>query len=143
MKNIHKTAVLPYSAEQVYNLVSDISAYPEFLPWCVSAKLESEENSMVTASVTVGHVGLQKTFMTKNKMLPYQKIDIHLVEGPFKSLLGAWSFEALSELKSRITLDLSYEFSAGWMSVAFSSMVSQAARSLMTAFIKRAKALYS
>ena len=68
MTTIHKSALVPYSAEQMYNLVDDIPAYPEFLPWCSGSKEINRCEDEVQASLDIAHSGVHKSFTTRNRL---------------------------------------------------------------------------
>ena len=88
MPQISRSALVPFSVEQMYNLVNDVRAYPEFLPGCVGSRIISHEQDEMTASVDVSKAGISKTFVTRNQLTSNQHIRMQLVEGPFRKLMG-------------------------------------------------------
>jgi len=142
MKTIKRQALLPYSAQQMFELVDDIEKYPEFLPNCAGAtEIERNENSVV-ASLAVAKGGFEKVFTTKNTNKPYDSIEMTLVDGPFKHLNGVWTFEALDEHACKIELVVSFEFSNALVGFAFGSVFNSLAESFVDAFSQRAKQVY-
>lgn len=142
MPTIRKSALVPYSAEQMYRLVNDIGSYPEFLPWCGGAEERSRTQDEVHASVTIAYGALNKTFTTFNRLQQDKMIEMNLVNGPFKHLHGFWCFEALDEQACKVSLDLEYDFSSRLVGMALGPAFSQIANSLVDAFIRRAESVY-
>ena len=127
----------------MYALVNDVASYPKFLPWCRSSRVISESGTEMTASVEIARGALNKTFTTRNTLQKNRRIHIALVEGPFRTLHGAWTFNALkSERACKIELDLEYQFDSGLMSIAARPVFNQIANTLVDAFSKRAVQVY-
>ena len=143
MKNIHKTAILAYSAEKMYALVADIESYPEFLPWCSKTVVEHDEaGQTVLATLYIDFHGLKQHFTTRNVNHPSQLITMKLENGPFEHLDGRWTFVPLAENRSRIEFSLHYEFSSTLfenLSVPVFDMVSS---TMVDSFRLRAKKVY-
>lgn len=142
MTCISKTALIPYSAAKMYDLVADVDNYQYFLPWCSGSKVLSEAQDEVTGQVDIQHMGLNKTFTTLNRMQKDKMIEMRLIDGPFKQLHGFWRFDALEENGCKISLDLEFEFSNKVMSMAFGPIFSQIANNMVDAFCKRANEVY-
>jgi ribosome-associated toxin RatA of RatAB toxin-antitoxin module len=139
---INKSALVPYSPEQMYALVDDITAYSEFLPWCKNAEEHHRTDSEVEASLEIAHSGFHKDFTTRNRLDPHRSIEMSLVKGPFKSLTGNWRFEALGDAGCKVSLDMEFEFSSKLLGMTFGPMFSKIAGTLMDSFIERAKVVY-
>lgn len=142
MTHINKSALVPYSAEQMYNLVDNIPAYPEFLPWCQSAEELQRSESEVEGSLFISHSGLKKSFTTRNTLDKPNSITMQLVEGPFKQLKGVWQFQPLGDEGCKVTLDMDFEFSSKLMGMTFGPVFSHMANSLVDAFVQRAQQCY-
>lgn len=142
MTTIHKSALVPYSAEQMYKLVDDIPAYPEFLPWCSGSKEINRREDEVEASLDIAHSGVHKSFTTRNRLEINKTIEMQLVEGPFKHLNGVWRFEPLGDAGSKVVLDLEFDFSNKLLGMTFGRLFSKIASSLVDAFIQRAQKVY-
>lgn len=142
MKTVKRQALLPYSAQQMFELVNDIEKYPEFLPNCVGATELERTDTDVVASLAVAKGGFEKTFTTKNINSPYDSIDMTLVDGPFKHLDGRWVFTSLDDKACKIELEVNFEFSNILTSMAFSSVFNHLAESFVEAFSKRAAVVY-
>jgi len=139
---INKTALIPYSAAKMYDLVADVDSYQHFLPWCGDSKILSQTDDEVQGQVRIQHMGMDKTFTTLNRMQKNKMIEMRLIDGPFKQLQGFWRFDSLDENACKISLDLEFEFSNKIMSLAFGPIFSQIANSMVDAFCKRAIAVY-
>lgn len=142
MTTIRKTALMPYSAAQMYALVDDIGSYPDFLPWCGGSEELSRTDEEVRASVTIAHKGIHKSFTTHNRNQPGKMIEMRLVDGPFKQLEGFWRFDDLGEDGCKISLDLEFEFSNRLIAMALGTVFNQIANTLVDAFCDRARKLY-
>ncbi|MBD1566047.1 SRPBCC family protein [Vibrio sp. SA48] len=142
MKQVSRSALVSFSAEQMFNLVNDVARYPEFLPGCSGSRvIESSEQSMV-ASVDVSKAGISKTFTTSNVLVTGEAIMMHLVDGPFKTLRGGWYFTALDEQACKVELKLEFEFSSKMIELAFGKIFHELTSNMVNAFTKRAKQVY-
>jgi ribosome-associated toxin RatA of RatAB toxin-antitoxin module len=139
--HIHKSAVVPFSASQMYTLVNDIESYPQFLPWCTSAKILARADGELTASLMLAIGKLRKTLTTRNTLRPWDYIEMRLVEGPFRYLRGEWRFQH-NGAGCRISLDMDFEFKNKMLKLALGVPFGKIADSMMEAFIRRAEALY-
>ena len=99
--------IVPYSTEQMYDLVNDIESYAKFLPWCISSRVLSRDEDEVYATLVLSYGGFRKAFSTCNRLQKNKMIEIRLVDGPLSQLEGFWRFEATSETSSQVLLDLS------------------------------------
>lgn len=142
MTTINKSALVPYSAEQMYVLVDDIPSYVNFLPWCHGASEINRTDNEVEARLDIAHSGINKSFTTRNRLEQNRQIEMQLVDGPFKYLNGVWSFEKLGESGSRVSLDLEFEFSNKILKMTFGPFFSKITSSLVDAFIQRAQKVY-
>ncbi|ELY4576212.1 type II toxin-antitoxin system RatA family toxin [Cronobacter turicensis] len=143
MPQISRTALVPYSAEQMYKLVNDVKSYPEFLPGCVGSRVLESSPSQMTAAVEVSKAGISKTFTTRNTLISNQSILMHLVDGPFKKLMGGWKFTPLTEDACQIEFNLDFEFTNKLIELAFGRVFKELASSMVQAFSQRAKEVYS
>lgn len=142
MTQIQRSALLPFSDQQMYDLVADVESYPAFLPWCGSAEVLSIKGSEVVATVGIDFKGVNRAFTTRNRLIAPKTIDMELVDGPFRHLHGGWSFRALDDQASKIMLDLQFEFSNPMIRLVVGPVFEQIANGLVDAFHQRAEALY-
>jgi ribosome-associated toxin RatA of RatAB toxin-antitoxin module len=131
-----------YSVEQMYQLINDVLAYPQFLPDCSNSKIISQDESAVTASLLVSKAGLKKWFTTKNTLISNQRISLELVDGPFNKLQGHWLLTPLSAEACKVSLELEYEFSNKMFDLAFGRVFTHMTNNMVQAFTQRAKNVY-
>lgn len=143
MPQISRTALVPYSAEQMYQLVNDVKSYPAFLPGCTGSRVLESGPTQMTAAVDVSKAGISKTFTTRNTLTNNQSILMHLVDGPFKSLMGGWKFTPLSQEACKIEFHLDFEFTNKLIELAFGRIFKELAANMVQAFTVRAKEVYS
>lgn len=142
MKHIQKTALVSYTPEQMYSLVDDIDAYAEFLPWCSHSEVIARQDNTVDGSLEISYSKLNKTFTTRNINTPNEKIEMQLLEGPFKKLHGEWSFQQLGKDGTKVMLNLEFEFANKFLDMTVGPVFSQIANSLVDAFTQRARDVY-
>lgn len=142
MKKIVRTALLPYSADQVYKLVNDVKSYPEFLPWCGGSEVISESDYAMQAGVVIAKAGIKQKFVTDNHLVPGKRIEMRLLDGPFKSLKGEWQFKALDVDACKIQFEVEFEVSNGLLNMAIGPIFEQIASTMVDSFSKRAKEIY-
>jgi ribosome-associated toxin RatA of RatAB toxin-antitoxin module len=139
---VDRSALVHYSNDEMFALVSDIEAYPQFLPWCSGARVLSREQDEMTASIDFAVSGVSKSFTTRNRLKPGREISMQLVEGPFSQLEGRWRFIPLGDAGSKISLFLEYDFSSKMVSLAVGPVFNKIANTLVDAFQKRAFEVY-
>ena len=142
MKHIEKTALVSYTPAQMYSLVDDIDAYAEFLPWCSRSEVIARQDNIVDGSLEISYSKLNKTFTTRNINTPNEKIEMQLLEGPFKKLHGEWTFQTLGNDGTKIMLNLEFEFANKILDMTVGPVFSQIANSLVDAFTQRARDVY-
>ncbi len=142
MAQVSRSALLMYSAEEMYQLVNDVTAYPEFLPGCVDANILAANENTMRASVKVSKAGISQTFTTENVLVNGQSILMNLVDGPFKHLTGGWTFTKLDEQACKVNLDLDFEFNSSLVEIAFGRIFNELVGSMVKSFSSRAKVVY-
>lgn len=142
MKKIARTALLPYSAHQMYALVNDVTSYTEFLPWCGDSEVISESGIEMIASVTIAKMGITQTFKTRNHLVEGERIEMNLLDGPFKSLKGEWFFKVLDVDACKIQFEVEFEVNSGLLNAAIGPIFEQISSTLVDSFCERAKQVY-
>ncbi len=148
---VSRSALLPYSAEAVFDIVNDVSKYPEFLPWCSAVDILESNNHEIVAELSVRARGVQQMFTTRNILTPPEKIELQLVAGPFEELSGSWCFKKLGDDEGcRVELLLNFQLSgvrsllgASFIRSPFAKVFTGAADKMVDAFCERANALLS
>ncbi|MDB6063009.1 MAG: oligoketide cyclase/lipid transport protein [Verrucomicrobiaceae bacterium] len=142
MTTIQRSALVPFTAAAMYQLVNDIEAYPQFMEGCSGAEILRRDEGVVEARLDLAKGGLRYSFTTRNKLLPPERIELALIEGPFDSFSGTWNFRALTEQASKIELNLTFEMSGRLMNFAARKMFDGIANQMVDALVKRAHQLF-
>jgi ribosome-associated toxin RatA of RatAB toxin-antitoxin module len=128
----------------MFALINDIESYPQFLPWCTSAHVQSRTDRELIASIGVRRGPLNSQFTTRNELTPNRHISMRLVSGPFKTLEGDWTLtpvEVPGQPGCRVDLVLRFAFANRLAAVVFEPLFEDTAASLVDAFVARARAL--
>lgn len=144
MKTVKKSVLIWYSPAEMYRLVIDVDAYPQFLPWCDRARVVTLEENGMLAEIGIAFSGIRQTFSTQNVHVPDQQVVINLVNGPFSRLEGEWNFIPLGGGEQRackVELSLTYGFDSS-LGKLISPVFDKIASSMVDAFVKRAKQVY-
>lgn len=142
MRQVSRSALVPYSADQMYALVEDVLAYPDFLPWCTGATLHLRNSEIIEASLQMQRAHISTSFRTRNTLQPGIAMGIGLVDGPFKQLAGGWRFEQLGNDGSKVSLDLAFDFESRMMDMLFGPYFEATCNTLIDSFTERAHDIY-
>lgn len=142
MNTLKRSAVVPYSQRQMFELVNGIEEYPRFLPWCSRTDVISRTEDEVVAELEISWSGIHKSFSTKNILVSPKSMEMNLIEGPLKHMKGKWDFVPIKDGGCKVMLDLEFEFSGGFIDIIFQPVFQSIANSLVDAFCKRAVELY-
>lgn len=142
MASVSKTVLLPYSARQMYDLVEQVEAYPQFLPWCGGTTVHERAPDRMVASVRIDFKGLHQSFTTENRQSPPHSIEMRLRDGPFSRLDGEWHFTELREDACKVEFRLEYQFAGALLSRLLGPVFDPIAASFVDAFVKRAETVY-
>ncbi|MGF1749822.1 MULTISPECIES: SRPBCC family protein [Vibrio] len=142
MQHVTRSALVMFSADQMFNLVNDVASYPDFLPGCSGSRVIESSGMAMVASVDVSKAGISKTFTTANTLVQGREILMELVDGPFKMLKGVWSFIPLDEQACKVELKLEFEFSSKMIELAFGKIFHDVTSNMVNSFTKRAKEVY-
>ena len=142
MTRVEKSALVPFSCRQMYDLVKDVDHYRDFLPWCSNSSIVSETSDQVCARIEVSRIGITQAFTTCNALEPPRRMGLSLREGPFKRLQGQWEFIELREDACKVLLVLEFEFAGKLIDAAFGRVFHEIANTLVESFCKRAQEVY-
>ncbi|MCH8079845.1 MAG: type II toxin-antitoxin system RatA family toxin [Proteobacteria bacterium] len=142
MTEISKTAVVPYTPSEMYALVNDIESYPVFLPWCTTAKILSKQEESLIATLTLAMGKIKQSFTTENTMREGSRIDMQLIDGPFKHLSGYWKFNPEDQQSCHIQLHMNYEFKNKIIKYALGKVFYIVMNTLVESFVQRAQQIY-
>jgi ribosome-associated toxin RatA of RatAB toxin-antitoxin module len=172
MARIDRSALVPYSPEDMFDMIAAVEHYPAFLPWCASARVLQQHCDGLDAVIDLRFMGVEQQFATRNRHKRPSRIEIHLLDGPFERLHGEWRFEALSAagesavaaagsqvdwatqpatgsgadspvVGTRVGLLLDYAMKSGALARLFAPAFNRVAAQLMDAFLARADALHN
>lgn len=139
---VDKSALVPYSATQMYDLVNDIESYPRFLPWCRSARIVSRSEDHIEATIDMAKGPMHRSFTTCNWLHPTERIELQLIDGPFRRLEGDWRFTPLREDACKVALRLEFEFANAFLRAAIGPIFNRIADTLVDSFCQRARQVY-
>lgn len=157
MKTVKKSVLIQFSTQQMFELVADVARYPEFLPWCDTARVIERDEHGMTAEVGIAMKGLRQSFTTRNTHMHdaasgVRHIDMQLLKGPFSRLGGRWTFTPLAApaglagtgagAGSRVELALEYGFDSLALSLLVGPAFDRIANTMVEAFVERARTVY-
>lgn len=142
MTEFQKTVLICHSVEQMFDLISDIDDYPNFLPWCGGVKIQRQNENCVKAKIGINFKGIKLHFATYNIHQRPARIDMNFAEGPFRKFTGYWHFTALCADKCKIVFALHYEFSNIVLQKIIEPVFSHIANTFVESFVERAAQRY-
>jgi len=145
MKTVHKSVLIWYSPAEMFDLVTDVLRYPEFLPWCDQAAIVEQHANGMTAKVGISIAKLKQSFTTSNVHEKDRKVSLKLVAGPFSNLDGTWDFHPLgdgSQRACKVDFTLRYDFDNMALAALIGPVFDKIAGSMVDAFVKRAAQIY-
>lgn len=143
MPTVERSALVPFTAQQMYQLVNDIESYPEFLPWCSSASVLEDTDAVRTARLDISKGPLKQFFVTRNELIPDEEIKLELVEGPFSQLQGHWQFATIGDSGCRVTFNTRFSFRNVVMEKTVGPVFNEICSRLVDAFVARARQVYA
>ncbi|MBB3032850.1 type II toxin-antitoxin system RatA family toxin [Alteriqipengyuania lutimaris] len=141
MPGIHQTRKLPYTAEQMFDLVADVKRYPEFLPWVVATRIKSDSETEMVADMVVGFKAIREKFTSRVEKTRPKSINVHYVDGPLSDLDNDWTFVDVED-GCEIEFCVDFTFKSRIFESLAGAYFDRAFRKMMTAFEERAHELY-
>ncbi|NND67661.1 MAG: type II toxin-antitoxin system RatA family toxin [Halioglobus sp.] len=142
MTVINRSALLPYTARQLFELVNDVEAYPGFMEGCVGASVLSRSEGVVEARLDLARGGIRQSFATRNVLKPPNEIVLELIDGPFERFGGRWDFLALDDAACKMSLNLEFSVNSKVLGAAATKLFDRVTNNLVDAVCKRAGQLY-
>jgi ribosome-associated toxin RatA of RatAB toxin-antitoxin module len=142
MPEIHRFALVPHSPAQMFELVRDVSRYPEFLPWVRGAEVHEDGDQHQIATLDVRVAGLSRRFTTRNTLVKDEKLSMELERGPFDELSGRWEFRPLGNSGTRVSLDLSFHLPGSVLMLPFQRGFGRVADRMVDDFCRRADQIH-
>jgi len=138
MHGFEETRILACSAEAMFNVVMDIEAYPDFLPWVSDARILSKGEGELSAELIADFAGLKKSFSTVDHFVEHESVEIRLLDGPFRFLESFWSFEQISDVSCKVHFSIEFEFKHALLAVVATPIFTTACKTMVHAFERRA-----
>jgi ribosome-associated toxin RatA of RatAB toxin-antitoxin module len=126
----------------MFDLVADVDIYPQFMPWCGGAAVQSRDEHGMQASITISFAGIRQSFTTRNEHDYPRQITFHLIDGPFSELTGKWEFIELSPDACKVVFTMQYAFSSRALERVVGPVFNRIASSFIDSFWQRAQACY-
>ena len=142
MREVRRSALLPYSSDQVYGLVADVERYPEFLPWCTTARVLASEGDEVTVTLGLSSGIARASFTTRNRLDPGRSMTMSLVDGPFDHLEGRWDFTPIRKAGTRADLNVRFSTHGVIGALALGPAFEGICNHLVDAFARRARRVF-
>ena len=139
---VNRSALVNYSAQQMFDLVNNIEAYPEYMDGCVGAKILKREGDWLEARLDLSKAGVTQSFITRNHLQAPVLMSVTLVDGPFKTLQGFWRFTILGESACKVSFDLEFELKNRLLGMAVGKLFESVASKQVDALCARAKLIY-
>jgi ribosome-associated toxin RatA of RatAB toxin-antitoxin module len=143
MREVKRSALIAESPATMYALINDIERYPDFVPGCTAARIDSRKAGEVVATLSIKKGPLRAEFTTRNLLEPDRRVLMQFVSGPFRVLEGLWTLTPLGDLGCRVELEMRFEFANRVAGALFEPLFEDTAASLVDAFVKRARAIGS
>ena len=133
--------LVPYTPERLFDLVADVGRYPEFLPWCVAARVRSRTESEIVADLTIGFGPFRESFTSRVSLDRPRKIAVKYEHGPFRYLNNQWEFIPHAE-GTEVAFFVDFEFRSRILQSAIGVVFNEAVRRMVNAFKRRARQVY-
>ena len=142
MREVRRSAILPYAPDAVYGLVADVERYPEFLPWCTTSRILARDGNAVIVSLGFASGLARASFTTRNSQDPGHSVTMSLVDGPFDELEGRWDFTPIGDAGSRIDLQVRFSTRGVIGALALGPAFEGVCNHLVDAFARRARQVF-
>lgn len=139
---VERSALVNYSASQMFELINDIEAYPQFMDGCVGAKILARGDNWLEARLELSKAGVSQSFVTRNQLQPPHSMTMNLVDGPFKYLRGVWRFTSLGEQACKVTFEVEFELQNRLLGMAVGKLFEGVSNKQVDALCTRAKQVY-
>ena len=136
-----ETKLVPYRPEQLFDLVADVGKYPQFLPWCVGARVRTQTPAELVADLTIGFGPFRESFTSRVALDRPRQIRVRYENGPFRYLKNQWSF-APDPRGCHVDFFVDFEFRSRILQAAIGVVFHEAVRRMVNAFIARAGTVY-
>ena len=133
---------LPYTPEQLFDLVADIDSYSDFLPWCVASRVRKRDGNVLLADLVIGFKMFREKYTSKVTLQRPDRVDVEYLQGPFKYLNNHWVFESADDGGTWIDFFVDFEFRSGLLQKMIGVVFNEAVKRMVDAFETRAHQVY-
>ena len=133
--------IVPYSPDQLFDLVADVASYPKFLPWCVGARIRTRTETELVADLTIGFGPFRESFTSRVNLERPTSVKVRYENGPFRYLNNQWTFQP-HERGTEVDFFVDFEFRSRILQAAIGLVFNEAVRRMVGAFLKRARDVY-
>lgn len=141
MPSHRENVTVPYTPQQMFDLVADVARYPEFLPWCTAARVSERQGNEFMGELAISYKGFREAYTSRVTLTPHTAIDVAMVKGPFEYLTNNWRFIE-AEAGTLIDFALDFKFRSRLLDAMMGGFFTRATEKMMEAFLARAEALY-
>lgn len=142
MPKFTEKKILPYSPAQVFGIVSDVAKYPDFLPWCVGARVYGKKPNQFDADVIIGFKMFRERFTSRVTLAENEKVDVDYIKGPMNRLYNHWRFIEQEDGSCLVDFEVDFEFNSKLLNDLIGGLFGKACEKMVAAFEERANALY-
>lgn len=143
MPVVERSALVNYSAQQMFDLVNDIEAYPQYMDGCVGAQILRRDDDWLEARLDLSKSGISQSFVTRNQLMPPHTMTLSLLDGPFRYLKGVWQFTTLNEQACKVSFTLDFELKNRLLGMAVGKLFESMVNKQVDALCARAKVIYA
>ncbi len=137
--------IVPYTPEQLFDLVADVDKYPQFLPWCVASRIRSRTECELVADLTIGFGPFRESFTSRVTLDRPHRVKVRYQNGPFRYLNNQWDFIPHARgtaVGTEVAFFVDFEFRSRILQAAIGVVFNEAVRRMVNAFLKRARDVY-
>lgn len=142
MTEIERSALVMFSAEQMFDLVNDVASYPQFLPGCRGAEILYSDAETLEARLDLSRAGIRQSFITRNRLERPMRMALTLVNGPFETFNGEWRFTPLAVDACKVSFSLAFSLKNRLVAAAAGKLFSDLANQMVGAMCARADDIY-
>ena len=142
MNRIERSALVEFSAGQMFDLVNDIEQYPQFMPGCSEARIVSQTEDEMVGQLCLARAGIRQRFTTRNRLVRPESISMSLVEGDFSRFSARWEFQTLGPSACKVLFTMEFEFKSRLLGFAAEKLFASSASEQVDAIVRRAREIY-
>ncbi len=138
MKRIYKEEDINIATPIIFDLINNVEKYPDFLPWCTKTEVEHESENIINGKIFISKSFIKWDFSTKNTIEKNKSICLSLIDGPFESLDGKWTFTSIDKNNTNVSLEINYKFKNSLIELSIEPIFTTIMNSILKSFISQA-----